>query len=143
MRVTIQNNYHMALNHLIVIYVNLTKLFSLQEKSKKFQLNMHILLAIRELAHNMLYNVYYKSQYDLIKFNLNPSLALLRVETSFGGHADEGRRVSRGHLSLRLSGGIILGDGCAPPFHQGIASGGANRDQMLWSFPGQREAGQV
>jgi len=46
----------MALNHLTVIYVNLTKWFSLQEKSKQFQLNMHILLAIRELAHKMLYN---------------------------------------------------------------------------------------
>jgi len=42
MRVTIQNNYHMALNHLIVIYVNLTKLFSLQEKSKKFQASLKI-----------------------------------------------------------------------------------------------------
>jgi len=98
------------------------------KKSKQFQLNRQILLAIRELAHNMLYNVYYKSHYDLIYSNLSPSLALLRVKTSFGGHADEGRRVSRGHLSLRLSGGIILGDGGAPPFHQGIASGDANRD---------------
>jgi len=38
----------------------------LQEKGKQFQLNRQILLAIRELAHNMLYNVYYKSHYDLI-----------------------------------------------------------------------------